>query len=324
MDLLYLVACAPSGGGGGIYSYLLSTDGRLNRRAYFSCEKPMYTVRGATALHTVVRYEDEAGGKMSGAYFSLPLDENGNFGVASPLVPSLGDVPCHLAVLQGDTYVVNYISGNVVKNGKSVVQHIGKGVHATRQNSPHTHFVGVLPDGNLGVCDLGIDTLKIYDRELMAVSEARVPSGYGIRHFVTKSTANGCIIYAVNELVPSISRFHYANGVATYLDSVMIPCGCKDATAAAIRLSQDGNFLYASVRGENVLCVFALNADGALSLVQTVPCGGDGPRDLAICGTHLVCANQISGTVTVFALHGGRIGALADKISLPDPLCVVI
>lgn len=324
MNALYLLACAPQDKGGGIYKYALNEQGRLERLALFPCEKPMYAVRVGDMLHTVVRYEDEAAGKEHGAYFSLPLDENGDFGTASALKPSLGNVPCHLAVIGEDTYLVNYISGNVVKNGEVAIEHRGRGPHPTRQTSPHTHFVAPLPDGHIGVCDLGIDTLKAYDKDLNLVSEAKGPDGYGIRHFVTKSEGGRDTVYAINELVPSVSRFHYEKGRVTYIDSVTIPCECKDATAAAIRLSGDGKTLYTSVRGENILSSFAFGDDGSLIPLQTVGCGGDGPRDFALCGTHLVCTNQHSGTVTVLSVKDGNLGAITDEITLPDPLCVVV
>ncbi len=324
MSYVYLIACAAANDGGGIYQYALSCAGRLTPLSCFPCDKPMYAVRAENTLHTVLRYENEAAGIKTGAFFSLSLKKNGAFGVPSSSTPSRGEVPCHLTVVGTDTYLVNYISGNVVKNGRKSVFHAGQGAHAVRQNAAHTHFVSELPDGFLGVCDLGIDALRIYDRDLKPISAAEVPSGYGIRHFVTKKTENGCMIYAVNELVPSVSRFAYRNGVATYLDTTHIPCEKKTATAAAIRLSEDGKHLYASVRDENILCVLTVAEDGKLAWVQTVSCEGDSPRDFALCGNHLICANQFSSTVTVFALQDGRIGEKTDAVSLPDPLCVVI
>ncbi len=324
MNNVYLVACAAANVGGGIYQFVLNNAGRLTPRAHFPCDKPMYAVRTGSMLHMLLRYENEAAGVKTGAYLSLSLGEQGAFGVPFGLTPSRGEVPCHLTVLGTDTYLVNYISGNVVKNGRKSVFHAGRGAHAVRQNAAHTHFVSELPDGFLGVCDLGIDVLRIYDRDLKPISEARVPSGCGIRHFVTKKTENGCMIYAVNELVPSISRFDYKNGKATYLDSVMLPCERATSTAAAIRLSEDGKYLYASVRDENILCALEVAEDGTIALVQAVSCEGNGPRDFALCGDHLICTNQLSGTVTVFALKNGRIGKKTDEVTLPDPLCVVV
>jgi 6-phosphogluconolactonase len=151
-----------------------------------------------------------------------------------------------------------------------------------------------------------------------------VPEGCGIRHFITKRVGDGHQIYTVNELIPSVSRFAYAEGKATYLDTVEIPCTHEGSTAAAIRLSADGMRLYTSVRGENILSVFDVARDGAPVLRQTVDCGGDGPRDFALTDTHLICTNQFSNDVTLFTLEDGLIGKQTDRISLPEPLCVVV
>lgn len=320
MDV-YLLACASKEDGGGICQYEVNSEGKLIFLSRDACDYPMYSVQNGAFLHTVLRYE---AGLETGCDIVQPILSDGALGVPEKARSSLGEVPCHLTVWEGNTYLVNYVTGNVVKNGELVRQHEGNGPHATRQEKAHTHFVSPLPDGLLGVCDLGTDTLHIYDANLVPVSTARVPAGYGIRHFVWKKVGDGYQIYAINELLPSVSRFAYAEGKATYLDTVAIPRVEPRCTAAAIRLSPDGTKLYTSVRGENILSVFDVSADGKPKLLQSVCCGGAGPRDFDVTDTHLICTNQLSNSVTVFALENGLIGKMTDEISLPNPLCVVI
>ena len=320
MDV-YLLACASKEDGGGIYQYEVNSEGKLIFLSRDACDYPMYSVQNGVCLHTVLRYE---AGLETGCDIVQPILSDGALGTPSAERPSLGVVPCHLAVQGADVYLVNYVTGNVVKNGEIAVLHEGKGPHPARQEKAHTHFVSHLPDGLLGVCDLGTDTLHIYDANLAPVSMARVPAGYGIRHFVTRKVGDGWQIYAINELVPSVSRFAYADGQATYLDTVAIPCKTAGSTAAAIRLAADGKHLYTSVRAENILSVFDVAADGALILRQTVDCGGDGPRDFDLTDTHLICTNQFSNSVTVFEIEKGLIGKMTHQITLPEPLCVVI
>lgn len=320
MDV-YLLACAPQEAGGGIYQYAVDGEGKLIPLSHFSCDRPMYSVQHGAYLHTVLQYE---AGKETGCDITQPIAPDGALGTPCAVRSSLGLVPCHLAVQGDDVYLVNYVTGNVVKNGELAVAHEGCGPHITRQEKAHTHFIAPLPDGHLGVCDLGNDTLYVYDGDLVEVSRARVPAGYGIRHFVWKKVGDGYQIYAINELLPSVSRFAYADGKATYLDTVAIPRVEPRCTAAAIRLSPDGTKLYTSVRGENILSVFDVSADGKPKLLQSVCCGGAGPRDFDVTDTHLICTNQLSNSVTVFALENGLIGKMTDEISLPNPLCVVI
>jgi 6-phosphogluconolactonase len=76
------------------------------------------------------------------------------------------------------------------------------------------------------------------------------------------------------------------------------------AGCAALRISADGRFLYATNRGDfQSLSVFAVDgARGTLELIQTRPSGGRGPRDLVLdpTGHFVLVANQDSGTVAVF------------------------
>ncbi|MBQ9801735.1 MAG: beta-propeller fold lactonase family protein [Clostridia bacterium] len=323
MEHVYLLSCAPAQHGGGVHKYSLTKAGKLTPLAAFPCEKPMYAVRRGDTLHVLLRYENEQAQIRTGACLALGLDAAGDFLSATAPFPSRGEVPCHLTVIGDDVYLVNYITGNVVKNGQKAVHHAGRGPHAVRQATAHTHFVELLPDGFLGVCDLGTDTLRIYDRDLKPLSAAKVPDGHGIRHFVTAKKGDTTYLYAVNELMPSVSRFVYQNGRAVYLDTVEIPCERSEATAAAIRLSSDGRYLYVSVRAENIIAVFAVGADGSLTLLQTATCGGDGPRDFLLIDGYLVCANQFSSTVTVFGMREGKLSEMTDSIPLADPLCVL-
>ena len=52
---------------------------------------------------------------------------------------------------------------------------------------------------------------------------------------------------------------------------------------AAIRVSNDGRYLYASNRGHNSIAVFAIAADGlSIDSIQTISTEGDFPRDFAL------------------------------------------
>jgi hypothetical protein len=83
-----------------------------------------------------------------------------------------------------------------------------------------------------------MDTLAIYDKNLRLISESKVPSGYGIRHLVFSK--DGTYIYAVNELVPSISVFEYAKGKAELVNTVKINCKNEKAVLQYRRRKKTG------------------------------------------------------------------------------------
>ena len=312
--MIYILSCDTIANKGGIYAYNLTKNGSLKQAGYFPCDRPMYAVKCGKGLCVLLR-QPFTDNNFSGYFF---VDEE--LQDATQIKSTQGVVACHLCVDNDDVYIVNYLSGNIVKNGEIIAQRTGKSVHPTRQTEPHTHFVGQTPDGSLAVCDLGTDTLAFYDKNLQLISETKVPSGYGIRHLTFAK--NGRYIYAVNELVPSISVFAYANGKAKLVNTVKIVCKNEKANGAAIRLSKDGKHLYVSLREENAICVFAVD-DEKLTLLQKVDCGGDSPRDFNIFENYLIVCNEKSGNVVVYHTANRLITNKVAEISIKRALCVV-
>lgn len=311
--MIYLLSCEIIENKGGIYAYELTGKGLLEQKGYFPCDRPMYAVKCENGLCVLLRQPFE-NKEVSGYFY---IDEN--LQIASEIKSTQGKCACHLCVDNSDVYIVNYLSGNVVKNGELAIQRQGKSIHPIRQTEPHTHFIGKTPDGYLTVCDLGTDTLAIYDKDLGLLSESKVPSGYGIRHLVFSK--DGKYIYAVNELVSSISIFAYKDGEAKLSNTIKIDCKNEKANGAAIRLSEDGSYLYVSLREENVICVFAVDGKN-LKLLQTVDCGGDSPRDFDIFGAYLICCNEKSG-VAVYRMNDGLIANQTLNLAMKNPLCVL-
>ena len=311
---MYILSCEKAEKGGGIYR-CETGEGGIKINAYLPCDRPMYAVKANGRLHVLLRAPFK-NGENSG-YFSCPEDLSDKTDVRD----TLGKVACHLCVIEDDVYIVNYLSGNIVKNCERAVAHTGRGANAQRQEAPHTHCVIPSPCDKYILCtDLGTDTLYIYDRALNLKGTAKVPEGYGIRHIVFSK--DGKYIYAINELVPSVSIFKWQNAMANYVNTVKLT-ETEGATGAAIRISNDGKFLYCSVRGENAL--YVLRANGAnLSVEQKTGCGGDSPRDFHIIDDEfLVSCNENSDSVVWFSLQNGKIGKKAGELKLKKPLCCV-
>jgi 6-phosphogluconolactonase len=96
-------------------------------------------------------------------------------------------------------------------------------------------------------------------------------------------------------------------------------------TAAELAVSPDGNFLYASNRGENTLVVFSISTkNGDLTLVQRISCGGNTPRHFTLDPTAqwVICGNQDSANVTVFRRDSatGMLSGPVQTLALDSPL----
>ena len=74
--------------------------------------------------------------------------------------------------------------------------------------------------------------------------------------------------------------------------------GKSEAAAAAIRLSKDERFLYISVRGADILSVFDVSGEEAVT-IQHASCKGVHPRDFILSGNEkfLLVANRFQGGI---------------------------
>jgi 6-phosphogluconolactonase len=206
------------------------------------------------------------------------------------------------------------------------------GPNADRQDAPHPHSAMLSPDNRfLVVNDLGNDHIALFP---IYADTARLGaphvfsnhrSGSGPRHVAFHP--NGRWIYGITELDSKIDQYLWitthgsqAEALLTDTDHTVstVDAGYHGSTntAAEIAISNNGFFLYASNRGENSLVVFAIDqTTGALTLKQRISCGGQGPRQFTFDPTSrwLLCGNQISGSVTVFARNEGT-GELSGPV----------
>jgi 6-phosphogluconolactonase len=211
-----------------------------------------------------------------------------------------------------------------------------RGPVAARQDAPHPHSVHVSPDNRfLLVNDLGSDAISVFPIEpgarlgKLALFTNDRP-GCGPRHIAFHP--NGRWVYSINEIDSTINHFLWSTtssrtdpqgmlvntGQVVKTDAPGTAAGKN--TAAEIAISPDGNFLYASNRGEDTLVVFSIDDAGKLALVQRIGCGGKTPRHFTLSpdSKWLLCGNQDSATVTVFRRDGatGKLGGPVQSLGL--------
>lgn len=259
-----------------------------------------------------------------------------------------GTLPCHVLLdeSRGFLFVSNYLSGSLSmfslrENGEvgrlwDCKNHVGCGLHPGRQEGPHVHFSGFSGDGKGIWCvDLGIDRVVYYeidetDKKMIPVKEKDLilPGGVGPRHFVL-NPGNRHVMYLICELSSEI--FVMDTGVPggrvlqriSTLDS---QGGGKESTCAAVRISPDGRFLYASNRGDDSIAVFLIDEKTKLlTLKEIVPTMGRTPRDIALWGNRLLAANQDGGGITVFEMDGqGGLCFTGQTLNCDRPVSLVV
>ncbi|PKQ87986.1 6-phosphogluconolactonase [Paenibacillus sp. BGI2013] len=255
-----------------------------------------------------------------------------------------GASPCYVSVSKDGQWVFssNYSSGSVnvfpvgdqgtLGEMSAWVEHTGSGINEERQEGPHAHSIQPDPSGQYAiVCDLGLDQIIVYRLEegrLVTHRETDQPPGAGPRHLVFHPNSKWA--YVINELDNTVTAFLYdeRRGEFTTVQHIStLPDGHKgEGTAADIRVSPCGRFLYASNRGDDSIVLYHIDQEsGKLEAVEWTSTIGQTPRNFNILpGGILVVANQDSNNLVGFQIseEDGRLTHNGFKLELPRPVCI--
>lgn len=263
-------------------------------------------------------------------------------------VKAEGQSPCYITLDPSESFAVaaNYSSGDFsiipiaedgqVKPVAQVIAHEGSSVVSNRQKQPHAHAAIFHPkDGNLFVADLGTDEVVVYEFDSNKekpvnpepISRLKVAPGAGPRHLVFNREGNR--LYLIHEISAEIGVYSYSDGELIHLATHPLTEADFEGKvgAAEVRLSPDGNFLYASNRGEaNELIVFKITENGGLTHVQTISSMGNAPRNFNITndGQYLLAGNQNSNTIVPFKrdIETGKLKSLDTHFEIHKPVYI--
>ena len=178
----------------------------------------------------------------------------------------------------------------------------------------HLHSCVQSPDGNLFlVCDKGLDSIHGYhlnteNGTLEKVSGTFVEEGAHPRYGKFHPTLP--VFYQNCEASAFLHVWNYDSRSGELKRIQKIPLLASEEEAAAwtkegasdLVVTPDGKYLYAAVRGLNVLAAFAIHEDGTLSFLHNISCHGENPRGLALSpdARFLFSLNRDSGCIARF------------------------
>jgi 6-phosphogluconolactonase len=341
----------------GIYVYRFDTkSGAATRVASAHTVNPSYLAvsRDGRYVYAVEELPGDNGpASQRGGISAFGFDAQSGQLTFLNKVSSEGNDPCYLSISPDGRYLTtaNYsvasdpggsfavfplqADGHV---GAAVlsVHHEGSGPVKGRQDNAHVHSTVFSPDGHyLFAQDLGADKLFSYrytpdgSRGLLGPTERRyvdVKAGSGPRHLVFG--ADGKYAYLTSELAATVTVFRYDDGTLHQVQVVpMTKPGFKGTVgAAAIHLSPDGRFVYASNRGDaNEIVIYAVDAaNGHLREVGRQSSLGKAPREFSIdpTGHWLIVGNQNSDSAYVFRRdpQSGLLNANPARIDIGAPV----
>ena len=242
---------------------------------------------------------------------------------------------------KGYETVTEFDEGNVVLFEIDREKRIMKAVDVDRhegcsigrsQFSPHPHSVHQLPGKNMFVVtDKGNDCFYMYEiragkLHLLEGSPLKGPEGYAPRYVAVNPDKP--YIYCINENVPAVTVIEYDDHGHMSIKETVEALFNVDRLhltddkgrpvkpdPADIVITENGRYVYASIRNKNSLSTFQVSEDGSsLSLVNVQDCGGSNPRGLGISpdGKYLFVANLDSGTIRRFIIDAES-GNLIDS-----------
>lgn len=267
-------------------------------------------------------------GKATGGVAAYAIGSNG--------VPSLlnrqyaaGQLICHVSCDTKRLYASSYLNGSVSvfqlnKDGsigdlQAVIAHADKYGLA-----PHIHCSKPTADGKyLCVVEVGYHALYLYDLEtLELVCETRTKP---VRPRQVVCTSQKIYLLTEGGMTVDVYGYHPQSADKLVLEQ-SISCNPDDffgmGGAGGIRLSPDGSVLFASIRGVDVLTVFAVQPDGRLEKKSVTKLCGSTPRDFQVSpdGNYLLVGLQKDDKMALyrFSRDDWRISLIQDNIHVPS------
>jgi 3-carboxymuconate cyclase len=331
------------GNGNGICCYEWDeTAEKLNLKSIdIQCDNPSFLafhpngkwIYAANEIENSARITAHSVDFVSGATALVGMKETTGGGMCHILVSPL-DVP-------NAVYGADYSTGNIVAfaidaDGSlgeelSNIQHIGSSTHS-RQDKARAHQVMFDNSGKwLVAVDFGANVLFSYRiEESGAICEdscvkSIMPEEVGPRHITFHS--NGKTAYVITELGNQI--------ILCDFDSENGKFDCKEVlsllekenknpavTSAEIVISPCGRFLYASVRGADIIVVFRITESGNLQYQTQFSSNGEEPRMFSFdnSGKYMFVANQKSNSLSVMRVNeeDGGFAKSCDTVSVPS------
>ena len=190
------------------------------------------------------------------------------------------------------------------------------------------HQARFLPGDIVATTDLGFDLVRLWRRRgpgLRPVGDVALPPGSGPRHTVWHPSGH---LYVLTELSREVFVLGAdREGMWRMLSAAPIsPAALDGDTGAELAVSDDGESLYAGLRGSDTIGVLRVRGAGnRLESTALVESGVRWPRHHVMVRDTLIVAGQHSDEVVSSTRdpRTGIPGRVRHRIAVPSPTCVL-
>lgn len=296
-------------------------DGSLAHDGYLATsESPVFLRREGSTLYAV--------GEGSGRFeaFELPsgrllarVELGAELGVEAG-ASSARTAPCHITVTGNRALVSNYGDGSISVLHLDPVR-LAQVVPATSTGGPHSeqlrprvHSTLVVGDTVLSA-DFGADELHVHSWKggiLTLERSIPFPAGSGPRDLVLHRSGVVLVLTQLSNRVVVLSPEFEP------VASEAVPGALEGDFGATLSLSSDQRFVFAAVRGSDLIATMAIDGTSVTG-IGAVGSAGSRPRHHVVDGDILHVANQASRTVASFANDEGRLTLIAEPTPVASP-----
>lgn len=261
-----------------------------------------------------------------------------------------GRNPVHLAIAPDNQYIVvsNHLGSSLAVVPILADGRVGAceqlltlegpiGPHRVEQKQSKPHANPFSPSGDyVLVPDKGLDRIfcfRFQAGRLLKTTFDCVPSreGAGPRHLAFHPRLP--FAYVVNELDSTVTTYHWHEAAGQLTPQQILSCLPDTFTGnnrgAAIQVSADGRFVFASNRGADSIARFRVNPDnGLLQFLGTNASMGRTPRHFSLTpdGAHAYVLNEEGNSIVTFAINqdDAQLTPTGGRIFCGSPVCMVI
>jgi 6-phosphogluconolactonase len=336
--LVYVASYSPQGTGG-IYAFrfnpqtaemsALELAAPLDNPAWIAFDP------NRRFLYAVTKHEDRGGAlhafridKATGRLAELNSTPSGVKDACYISVDRTGTSVAVAACEDGAIAIRRIKSDGSLGDQTAAGQHSGPGARAgSVYFSPDNKFV-LSPD-------LGLD--EVFVDRFDSAKGALAPDDPPFTKMQPGSTPNrlafhpnGKFVYVFSATAGALTAFNWdaEHGVMKEAQKIgTVPAGFTvKNNGQEVQVNPNGRFLYAVNGGPELIAVFAIGADGSLTLADQVYTQGDLPTDFAIdpTGAYLLAANRKTNAIVLFKVdqNTGHLTPMGKMVHVEAPVCL--